>query len=183
MSEQTIETLVREAQSGCRCAYGELVQRFEQTVFAIILRRLRNQAEALEVTQDVFMQAMRKISQLREPERFAGWLRQIATRMAINRAVRRPKETLRHPETFDSENAEPDTPLDLLLQNEQRTQVRDGLSQLRDLDRQTLQAFYFDGMSLQEMSTSFNSPVGTIKRRLHTARHRLRDQLVDMQPA
>ncbi|GAB4155378.1 MAG: hypothetical protein Tsb009_32190 [Planctomycetaceae bacterium] len=183
MSEQTVEELVRLAQTGCRTAFGELAQRFEQTVFAIALRRLGNRSEAREVMQDVFVQALRKISQLREPERFAGWLRQIATRMSINRAIRRPKETLQQPETFDAANSEQVTPLDLLLKSEQSNQVRDGLSQLRALDRETLTAFYFEGMSLQEMSDSFQSPVGTIKRRLHTARHRLRDQLVDMQTA
>lgn len=173
--------LVRQAQAGNRNAFGELAQRFEHTVFAIVMSKLRNQAEAREITQDVFMQAMRKIDQLREPERFAGWLRQIATRMSINRAVRRPNETMRSPDTLDSAKTDPVTPLDALLRNERHGQVRSGLSKLRDLDRRTLVAFYFDGMSLQEMSDSFNSPVGTIKRRLHTARHRLRDQLTDMQ--
>src|SRR5262249_1056426 len=52
---------------------------------------------------------------------------------------------------------------------------------LRDLDRRTLVAFYFEGRSLQEMSAEFDSPVGTIKRRLHTARNRLRDKLSDLQ--
>ena len=63
---------------------------FESTVFAIALRRLRDASEAAELTQDVLIQAMRKLPQLREPERFPGWLRRITVRLAINRAVRRP---------------------------------------------------------------------------------------------
>ena len=47
----------------------------------------------------------------------------------------------------------------------------------------SLIAFYFEGRSLQEMSDSFDSPVGTIKRRLHTARHRLREELSVLNPA
>jgi len=183
MDEEQIGTLVRRAQEGCRTSFGELASQFESTVFGTVLQRLRNRAEAVEVTQDVFVQAMRKLPQLREPERFAGWLRQIAVRMSINRAVRRPPEAPYSPDTFHSLKSEPRTPLDDLLRNEASRQVWGGLERLRDLDRRTLIAFYFEGQSLKEMSDHFRSPVGTIKRRLHTARNRLREQLHDLQPA
>ena len=62
-------------------------------------------------------------------------------------------------------------------------QLRSGLERLGVMDRETLWAFYFEGQSLKEMSVVFDSPIGTIKRRLHTARHRLRDVMVAMQPA
>ena len=90
MQDTRLITLVRQAQAGSREAFGELVQQFESTVFAVVMRRLRNQAEAAEVTQEVLLRAMRKLPQLREPERFVGWLKRIAVRMSINRAVRRP---------------------------------------------------------------------------------------------
>ena len=57
-----------------------------------------------------------------------------------------------------------------------------GLSRLRDLDRRTLIAFYVEGQSLKQMSDEFASPIGTIKRRLHTARNRLREELADDRP-
>jgi RNA polymerase sigma-70 factor, ECF subfamily len=183
MEEQRTIRLVLEAQAGSREAFGQLVSQFETTVFATVMSRLRNRAEAREVTQDVFVQAMRKLSQLREPERFGGWLRQIAVRMSINRAVRRPHETTLSPETFTSLKTEPRTPLDDLLRNERSKQVWGGLSKLRDLDRRTLIAFYVEGQSLKQMSDKFESPIGTIKRRLHTARNRLRKELTEAIPA
>ncbi len=182
MEDIQIQNLVRRAQSGDREAFGELTTVFEPTVYAIVLRRLRNHAEASEITQDVFIQAMRKLPQLRDAPRFIGWLRQIAVRMSINRAVRRPAETLRSPDTFNTVKVEPQTPLDNLLHNERADEVRGGLKRLRDLDRKTLLAFYFDGRSLKEMSDDFDRPIGTIKRRLHTARNRLRDELTRMAP-
>jgi len=179
---QTYE-LVRQAQAGSRQAFGALVEQFESTVYAVVFRRLRNTAEAAEVTQEVFMRAMRKLDQLREPERFAGWLKRIAVRMAINRAVRRPKETMTAPETMAFQAGRSDTPIDGVLRMEQADEVRTGLRQLRRLDRETLLAFYFEGQSLKEMSARFDSPVGTIKRRLHTARGRLKEALGELQPA
>ena len=50
------------------------------------------------------------------------------------------------------------------------------------LDRKTLLAFYFEGRSIKQMSDDFDRPIGTIKRRLHTARHRLREQLDELRP-
>lgn len=183
MDTQDILPLVQCAQAGDRTAFGELARIFQPTVFAIALRRLRNHAEATELAQDVFIQAMRKLPQLREPERFAGWLRRITVRMAINRAVRRPPECASDPERFGSVGGSRQTPLEDLLQTEAAAEVWGGLDQLKDLDRKTLLAFYFEGQSLIEMSDRFQSPVGTIKRRLHTARNRLRDVLVSLQPA
>lgn len=183
LEQNQIAALVQEAQAGSREAFGELARQFENTVFAIGLRRLRNRSEAAELTQDVFIQAMRKLPQLREPERFAGWLRRITVRMAINRAVRRPPEIAQDPEFLGGINGAATTPLENVLSNENATQVWSGLNELRELDRTTLLAFYFEGQSLIEMSDRFSSPVGTIKRRLHTARNRLKEVLQShMQP-
>lgn len=175
--------LVRFAREGDRNAFGELVREFEPTVLSIVARRLRNQAEAAEVTQEVFLRAFRKIGQLQDPERFMGWLKRIAVRLSINRAVRRPRELMQDPGILQSVvHARNETKVGI-ERDEDAFQVREGLSQLRRIDRETLVAFYFEGQSLKQMSARFASPVGTIKRRLHTARHRLREALAEFQPA
>ena len=182
LDDSTLLTLVQNAQQGDHDAFGELVREYESMVFAVVYRRPRNQAEALEVTQEVFLRALRKLSQLRSPERFVGWLKRIAVRMSINRAVRRPREICQPSQTFVVAATKP-SPMERVLQAERADQVRSGLKRLRPLDRDTLLAFYFEGQSLKEMSTRFSSPVGTIKRRLHTARHRLKEALTECQPA
>jgi RNA polymerase sigma-70 factor, ECF subfamily len=172
-----ITELVLRAQQGDREAYGELTERFRPTVFALALARLRNVAEAQELAQEVFLHCMKKLAQLREPAAFAGWLRQITVRMAINRATR--GGPLRKVDTEVLENAEAAVrgPLDTLVQYEEAAELHKGLQQLKDLDRATLEAFYLRGRSLKQMSRDFETPVGTIKRRLHVARNRLRRQL------
>ena len=174
---------VRAAQRGDREAFGRLVVRYERAVYGTAFRRLANHAEAKELCQEVFVQALRKIHQLRDPRCFGGWLRSIARRMAINRAMRRPPLVLRQPESFEATCVERETPLGTLLARERETQVRLGLGRLRAMDRETLVAFYLDGSSLVEMSRKFDSPVGTIKRRLHVARKRLARELQALAPA
>jgi RNA polymerase sigma-70 factor (ECF subfamily) len=178
--QKTLVELVRAAQAGNREAFGELVERYQRAVYLTALRRLGNHAEAQELAQEVFVQALRKIGELREPECFGGWLRAIAGRMAINRAVRRGPLLLAEPDTLDGACAEAETPLAQALARERQTQVRAGLKRLRKLDRQTLVAFYVKGQTLLEMSDQFASPVGTIKRRLHVARKRLAKELEEL---
>src|SRR6476659_3282766 len=89
MSWTEITPLVDRAKVGDRDAYGELVTRFQNSVYAMALARVRSPLEAQELAQDVFVHAMRKLPQLRDPRCFAGWLRRITARMAINRLTRR----------------------------------------------------------------------------------------------
>jgi RNA polymerase sigma-70 factor (ECF subfamily) len=172
-----ITELVERARAGDRTAFGALVERFQGTVYAIALTRLRNPAEAQELTQEVFLHAMRKLDQLREPNCFAGWLRQITVRMALNRLTRRGPVLGVEPEVLEQAEASGNGPLTELLRAEQRDALHRGLARLKPLDRATLAAFYLRGKSLKQMSREFETPIGTIKRRLHVARIRLRRQL------
>ncbi len=172
--------LVRAAQAGDRDAFGELFERFQPVVFAIAMRRLRDHADASELCQDVFVQAMTKLEQLRTPEAFIGWLRQITVRMAINRAVRRGNSVAVEPELLEATVMEEGSPLDAALAVERQDEVRAGLERLGDMDRDTLVAFYVDGQSLLEMADQFEAPLGTIKRRLHVARKRLAKQVEEL---
>jgi RNA polymerase sigma-70 factor, ECF subfamily len=172
--------LVLRSQRGDREAFGQLAQRYERAVYATALRKLQSHAEAQEVCQEVLVRAMQKISQLREPAAFGSWLQAVASRMAINRIVRKRSTIGVEPETLSAACVDRETPLTTALKSEARSQVRAGLRRLRELDRDTLVAFYVDGQSLVEMSQEFRSPIGTIKRRLHVARKRLAKELEEM---
>ncbi len=172
--------LVRAAQAGNRDAFGELFERFQPTIMAIAMRRLSNANDAQELVQDVFIQAMTKIDQLRTPECFIGWLRQITVRMAINKSIRRAPSLAVEPEILEATITQDATPFDAALESERKDQVQEGLNRLRDMDRETLDAFYVQGQSLIEMADHFDAPIGTIKRRLHTARKRLAKEVEEL---
>ena len=177
MTLTDITILIDRARQGDRAAFGELVERFQPAVYAVALARLRDVNEAVELTQEVFIHALRKLDQLRDPRCFVGWLRQITVRMAINRVTRQAPCKGADPEIMQNAPAADAGPLDALIRAEQRAEVLQGLEALKPLDRATLTAFYLKGRSLVQMSREFETPVGTIKRRLHVARNRLRDAL------
>lgn len=174
---QRTATLVERAREGDREAFGQLVKQFERTVYAIVLNRLGNTSEAAELTQEVFLHIMRRLGQLREPERFAGWLRQVAARMAINRATRHVPPPAVEDGILESVTAYRDDPHDTIVRREHAARLWDALDRLKPLDRDTLVGYYIDGHSLNELSARHDAPLGTIKRRLHTARLRLKEEL------
>ena len=178
MTPNEITELVLKAQAGDRTAYGELVERFQPTVYAVALARLRNPAEAQELAQEVFLHGMKKLPQLRDPQCFAGWLRQITVRMAINRLTRRGPLQKIEADVLESAEAAHANPLDGMIRTEQAGELYQALELLKPVDRATLVAFYIRGRSLKQMSREFETPVGTIKRRLHVARNRLKKVMV-----
>jgi RNA polymerase sigma-70 factor (ECF subfamily) len=170
-----VADLAERARDGDREAYGELVRRFRPAIYAVLLGWLHDPAEADDLAQDVFLHGMRKLGQLRDARCFAGWLRQIAVRLALNRlSRRRPGGGGNRLVNLPARSMDPAEEME---RAEERTQVREGLTHLRPLYREVLEAFYLHGRSLQEMSIAFDAPLGTIKRRLHTARQLLREHL------
>ncbi len=168
------ESTIDRARAGDRTAYGELVRWFRPAIYSVLLAWLRDPAEADDVAQEVFLHSMRKIGQLRDTRCFASWLRQIAVRLALNRLSRRRSvSNLTHLRQSSLPDGGAD-PLDEMVRAEEQGQVREGLSHLKPLDRAMLEAFYLRSRSLREISEEFDAPLGTIKRRLHIARQRLR---------
>ncbi|MDB4640256.1 sigma-70 family RNA polymerase sigma factor [Pirellulaceae bacterium] len=177
---QEIARLVLASQNGDRAAFGELFQRYERHVFSVAMRRLGNFNDAQELAQEVFIKAMDKIAQLRQPECFGGWLRSITHRMAINMQIRQSRGVSTEPEYMEANCIDDASPDERLIESERDAQLHEGLGNLREMDRQTLEAFYVRGQSLNEMSDEFDAPLGTIKRRLHVARKRLAQEVAEL---
>lgn len=168
-----LENLVAAARQGNRGAMDELCTRFRGMVMAVAFRRLGDWHEADDLCQDAFFQAFRKLDQLDSDAAFAGWLQTIVVRMSINRCVRRGRTTNVEQEFLENTIVDTRAAYDSAVREEEAETVWDKLKGLRAIDRDVLVAFYVDGQTLKEMSHRFEAPVGTIKRRLHTARKRM----------
>src|SRR5205814_8404437 len=121
--------------------------------------------------------AMRRIGQLRSPTASGAWLRRITVRVAINRGLRKQPVAVVDTSVLESAVRPGPEPLDDLVREERRRKVRDAVAKLKPIDRDALAAFYLRGRSLLEIAKEFDVPVGTVKRRLHTARRRLQGSL------
>jgi RNA polymerase sigma-70 factor (ECF subfamily) len=170
-------SLVTRAQHGDRDAFGVLYSQFRPTVYAIAFARLRDPDRAQDLAQEVLLRAFEKLNQLRKPAAFPGWVRRMALRMLINRVARNDSLALVGDDMLTDKPAQTPTPAEELIRRERATCVVRGLGHLRPIDRDTLRAFYFDGLSLETIGQETDVSVGTVKKRLHVARQRLKREL------
>lgn len=175
--------LVRAAQAGDADAFGILFEQFHECVFRVAKRLVKDDATADDVVADTFLKVMTRIGQLNEPAAFAGWLKTIATRQAQNvlskrkRLIRGRRLVLHSELAAANVVADQPGPRKAAERAEMRELVNRQLRHLRELDRDTLEAFYLKEWSLRQMADEFGCPIGTIKRRLHVARKRLKESI------
>lgn len=171
-----LSQLVEAAQAGDREAYAALVQRFQGMAYAIASRYVGDHHLAQDLVQDAIIEAFLHLPQLKEPSAFPGWFRQIVFRQCTRllRQATLPSSSI---EAVSADLvAESDTE-DLVMQAEREASVRSALASLPRHEQLVAALFYGCGYSYNEVSAFLKIPITTVKKRLHSARQKLRMQL------
>jgi RNA polymerase sigma-70 factor (ECF subfamily) len=169
-------------------ALRALYDRHSSLVFGLGLRILKDQAEAEDLAQDVFLHLWRR-ADLFDAQRgaFLGWLVSLTRNRAIDRLrARRTKET--KTEAYEVERLA-DVPSKALDPNETayagelRNAVARALGVLPEAQRTALELAYFGGLSHSEIAEELETPLGTVKARIRQGMLRMRDLLGDFAAA
>lgn len=167
---------VRAAQCGNRDAFERLYTTFLPRVRRRAMRILGDPNDADELAQRVLVRAWEKLDQLRNAERFPGWLMSIMRHMLVDFASHHHVHTA-DKQLLDWLEDQTPSPIDTLIAEENATRVHACMERLSPFDRRTLIGQYVEGQSLRQQSAEDNVPIGTMKRRRHDARIRLRTTL------
>jgi RNA polymerase sigma-70 factor, ECF subfamily len=170
--------LVRRVQDGDRTAFDKLVLRYQHKVLKLVMRYVRNHAEAEDVAQEAFLKAYRALASFRGDSAFYTWLYRIAINTAKNALVaakRRPMDydlDLQDPDQYERAGRlkDDETPENLLLTEEIRQTVDDAIAALPDDLRRAIVLREFDGLSYEEIAAAMDCPVGTVRSRIFRAR-------------
>ena len=166
--------LIQRTLSGDESAFGFLVDKYKRSVHALAYRKLGDFHTAEEITQDTFLKAYQKLSTLRDPVRFPGWLYVIAARCCISWFRQNRLQT----ESFDSLKREMNAQswvkyADARLHEE----VHNALESLPESERTVLTLYYMAGMTCEEIGRFIGTSCGAIRDRLYRARIRLKEEL------
>ncbi|MDY7102492.1 MAG: RNA polymerase sigma factor [Actinomycetota bacterium] len=171
--EPTDTELVLRGQLGDRAALGALVARWHEPVHGLLRQLVLDDHAADDLTQEVWLEAMRSLAGLREPERLRPWLFTIARRRAVDRLRRR----YRRPERVEAPDELPEPPGvdagDPAGAVVDRTYVTGLLGELEPDLRIAVALVHLQGCSVAEAAEIVGVPEGTVKSRLHRARRRL----------
>jgi RNA polymerase sigma-70 factor (ECF subfamily) len=176
--ESTDAQLVKRVQKGDKGAFDLLVLKYQHKIVNLVMRYVRDQELALDITQEAFIKAYRALPRFRGDSAFYTWMYRIAVNTAKNHLAaqrRRPMDVeldLQDPEQFDlhAKLKETDTPEGVTISNELKETVERAIAALPDDLRTAIVLRELDGMSYEEIAQTMECPVGTVRSRIFRAR-------------
>ena len=185
MEKEDDVQLIRKILLGDDAAFGILVEKYQKSVHAFVWRKIDDYHDAEDITQEVFLQAYRKLSTLKNTTQFAGWLYVIANRRCIDwmrkqKLIQKRKPAMQSLENTPVEEIEESSYTQYALEQRmtERTEyyyelVQKLLDKLPENERTVVTLYYLDEMPTKEIGKFLGVPVNTIASRLHRARKRL----------
>jgi RNA polymerase sigma-70 factor (ECF subfamily) len=160
--------------------FSQVVERYQNYVFTLVLRFVENREDAEEIAQDVFVKAYRSLADFRGESKFSTWLFTI-TRTTCISFLRKKKLTT---QSLDSENTglqvenkESGFRANIIEQKSRHNMLNEAIRMLGPDDGQVLNLFYKGEQTLDEIGKIMGLDPKTVKVKLHRARQRLKDKM------
>lgn len=176
--------LINEYLDGNNTALEQLIAQHLDVVYRMAYSYLRNQDEAEDVAQEVFVRMWQHIRTFNQTKNFKSWLLGITHHAAID-AIRKKKKYLPF-SAFEADNDDPGStfsntiadesplPLEELIRQEQAETIRVAISQLSPAGQILINLYYFEELNMREISLILNQPLNTVKSRYRRAIAQLR---------
>lgn len=179
------QLLVERVQKGDKHAFDLLIQKYQHRIISLVSRYVSDSSEAQDVAQEAFIKAYRAIGRFRGDSAFYTWLYRIAINTAKNWIVAKN----RRPPASDIDAVEAEqygmsdrlketsTPENELLREEIERTVYDTIAELPEDLRTAIMLREMDGMSYEEIATTMECPIGTVRSRIFRAREAIDEKL------
>lgn len=162
--------LVERCLSGQESAYREFVDRFKTLIYGVCLRMLGDRHEAEDVSQEVFVRAIRSLHRWDSARPLRPWLLTIASNRCRTQLSRRRRQPAACEFTDDIADHRAEQIAD---GNELLDALKHAVSELREDYRRVFLLYHEQGLSYEEMAEQLDKPIGTLKTWLHRARKQL----------
>lgn len=173
-------TLIESVKQGDQSAYAELINRYQNYVFTIVLRYLPVREDAEELAQDIFIKAYRNLADFRGDSKFSTWLYTITTTSCLSFLRKKKMET----HSLDNETimaraeqVESGLHANQIEVKSRLNMVNKAISLLNADDAQVITLFYRGEQTLDEIAHILGLETNTVKVRLHRARQRLKEKM------
>ncbi len=172
-------TAARTARAEQGQAFGEIVRRFQDLAFACAYAVLGDFHLAEDAAQEAFLAAWRNLDQLRAPEAFPGWFKRIVLTQCnrLTRGKRLRTVALDALADLPATGTDPDAACE---ERERSERVLAAIGELPEHERMVTVLFYIGDYAQGEIAAFLEVPVTTVKKRLFSARRKLRERMLDM---
>jgi len=177
---QNDNEIISKVLAGDYQAYGLLVNRYQDYVFTLSLRMVKNREDAEEVAQDVFIKAYKYLADFRGASKFTTWLYTIVNNTCISFLRKKKIDiwSLDNEQVFEkADHADPGMRADQVEQKSRSAMVTKAIAMLGPDDAQVITLFYKGEQTLEEIAQVLGIETNTVKVRLHRARIRLKEKM------
>jgi RNA polymerase sigma-70 factor (ECF subfamily) len=179
--------LMLRVKRGDREAFVALVEKYKQPVFSLVARILRDETEAEDVAQNVFIQVHRSAARYKASAKFTTWLFTIARNLCLNeirRRARHPADSIDAPVDAEDESSarqfedvKTSAPDEAALQNELARKVEEALAALPENQRTAIILFQRQELSYEEIAEVIGCSLSSVKSLIFRARETLKERL------
>ena len=179
--------LMLRVKRGDRAAFTELVEKYKQPVMNFVYRSLRDEAEAEDLAQNVFLQVFKSRARYERTAKFSTWLFTIARNLCLNeirRRSRHPAESLEetHPENDDQSSRQYEDkkvflPTENVLHGELAKKIEEALAELPENQRTAILLCRQDELSYEEIAKVLDCSLSATKSLIHRGRETLKEKL------
>jgi RNA polymerase sigma-70 factor, ECF subfamily len=181
------QAFIRRAQKGDHDAFAALVDQHQRYIYNLALRVLKDENEALDLTQETFVRAWTALPNFRGQSQFRTWLFRIATNLCYNRLPNLRRSLVELGDDVISELPETgitlNNPASGFESRELRSYLHNAIENLDENYRLLISLRYQNELSYEEIANMLNLPLGTVKTGLFRAKEQLRRALETYQEA
>jgi len=175
------ESLVRLAQQGRMEAFEQLVGRHRDKIYARAFSMLRNEDEAVDLSQEAWVKAWQRLNQFQGDSSFVTWITRIVINLCLDQLRRQKRQRTESIEHLDEDMGGVERQMPVITPNpterleraELRQRIDRGLAQLSHEHRTVLILHEFDQMEYKEIAKTMGCSIGTVMSRLFYARRRM----------
>ena len=177
MSSYTDYELIQACLAGNRDIFEELVKRYKNLVYSVILRMVNDREEANDLAQDVFIKLYKNLDKYYPEYKFSTWVIRIATNHVIDYRRKKKQETVPIEDVEFNLGTE-ESPEGAYIRREQREELKKIVGDLPDMYKIPIMLYHEQGLSYQEISDIINEPLSKVKNRIFRGRRMLKESLL-----
>lgn len=182
------DELVRASQRGKADCYEELVFRHRDKIYARAFSMLRNEEEALDISQEAWIKGWQRLKQFKRDASFTTWMTRITINLCLDFLRKRKRQATDSLEKIDEEGGgierrmpvETFNPTEDMEREELREEIDSAMEKLSYEHRTVLLLHEFEGMEYKEIAKAMHCSIGTVMSRLFYARRRLGGLLISL---
>lgn len=177
------QILIQKAQKGDPDAFAVLVNEHQQYVYNLALRVVKDENEALDLAQETFVRAWTALPNFKGQSQFRTWLYRIVTNLCYNKLpnLRRTLNDLGDDVMEDIPEPHFETPAQIFESNETRNHLQQAIENLDSNYQLLITLRYQNELSYDEIASTLNLPLGTVKTGIFRAKEQLRKSLATLE--